>query len=97
MKNFFEKPIFDPRNPVWLEILRYIVITGALFILFAGILYAIVDSMYLVSFIGRFSNFILVSVLSIAASFTYHIIGMVSLNLLYNVQEIRRNTINKTK
>jgi hypothetical protein len=92
MKEFFEKPIFDPKNPLWLEILRYLVIFGTSLLLFGGIIFAFVIAFRSYIFFGAIVVFLFFSIASIVVATVYYILGMVSLNLLYNVQQIRVNT-----
>jgi hypothetical protein len=82
-KKFFEKAIFDPKNLIWLEIFRFTIIIPAFlsFLLgFLGTLVTLLDE-------GEAYYFPL-----LLASILYYIVGMVSLNLFYNVQQIRVNT-----
>lgn len=92
MKEFFEKPIFDPKNPLWLEILRYLVIFGTSLLLIGGVIFAFVIAFQAYIFLAGLVVFLFISIISIVVATVYYILGMVSLNLLYNVQQIRVNT-----
>jgi hypothetical protein len=99
MKKFFEKPIFDPKNPIWLEIYRYFVIFLTLLIILVGIILSFSLSRY-VDFIlsgtiyyeTNFGQLLIYLIATFLTSSVFYIFGMLSLNLFYNIQEIRINT-----
>jgi uncharacterized membrane protein len=84
-KKFFEKSIFDPKNLIWLEILRFTIIIPAFLAFLLGFILT-VDTL-----LGGGRPYY-APVLLLLASILYYIVGMVSLNLFYNVQQIRVNT-----
>ena len=87
----------DPKKALWLEILRWYIIVVALIIFFGSVIFAFYafidistgswsDPLY-----GLFS-FIVIIVMGIVANAVHIITGMLLLNLLYNVQQIKLNT-----
>ena len=93
MKKFLSLPIFDPKNPIWLEILRLTVLGVTALILLTGIMGSM--SMLLRGQLMFFERFILMILglmgTALSAGLTF-VIGMISLNALYNLQQIRINT-----
>jgi hypothetical protein len=87
--------LFDPKNPVWLAILRIFVISTSILILISGIiasLFLSLESYYWTEDVGAtLGLFFLYLTGTIITTTIVHILGMVSLNLLFNVQAIRMN------
>ena len=79
--------LLDPKNPLWLEILRYSVMISSFFIFVTTFLFLVV---YFSNWNG-FNFFVFVGSLigSIVLAFLNLILGMISLNLLFNIQAIR--------
>lgn len=79
--------ILNPKNPIWLEILRIytIVVTGiGLFASFVAFIANLID-------LGFFSA-LFVSLIITVSALIFYIINMVILNALYNLQKTRKNT-----
>ncbi|MFO7969869.1 MAG: hypothetical protein ACQERX_02575 [Bacillota bacterium] len=79
--------ILNPKNPIWLEILRIytIVVTGiGLFASFVAFFANSID-------LGFFSA-LFVSLIITVSALIFYIINMVILNALYNLQKTRKNT-----
>ncbi|MFW5888954.1 MAG: hypothetical protein ACOCUD_01100 [Bacillota bacterium] len=79
--------LFNPKNPIWLEILRIytIVITGlGLFASFITFITFLVNQ-------GIYAA-IVISILITLSTLIFYVIHMVILNALYNLQKTRINT-----
>ncbi len=80
-------PLLDPKNPLWLEILRYLVIGLVALLLLAsaiGFILNILQGMIFFA-IGTLLGGMIGAAL-------FYVIGMISLNTLFNIQQIRINT-----
>jgi hypothetical protein len=100
MKNFLSNSIFEPKNPIWLRILRYIVIFTPLVVFVGGLIASFVLANVYVDYYfdildgyefqpGLFLFYLLIDVIVSASLFFY---GMIILGALTNLQEIRINT-----
>lgn len=79
--------LLDPKNPLWLEILRYTVIIWSSLVFVSTFLFLII---YLSNWNGL--NFLVLVgslIVSIVLAFLNLTLGMISLNLLFNIQAIR--------
>lgn len=76
-----EKDLFDPKNPVWLEVVR-------VFGIFFNILSVLIGLYFAAREWINFGQFLLV----IIGVIFMHLINMLSLNALYNLQSIRINS-----
>ena len=88
---------FDPKRAMWLEILRwFVIIVGALLavgtvILAVAVFIDLVGSPFY-GFFESLLTFIMVLIGGAVVTALHLFFGMISLNLLYNVQQIRYNT-----
>jgi hypothetical protein len=100
MKFFFSNSIFDPKNPIWLKILRYLVIFTPMVVFFGGFIASFVFANVYVEYYfdyldgyefqpGLFLFYLLIDVIVSASLF---VSGMITLGALTNLQEIRINT-----
>ena len=91
MKNFLSHSIFDPKNPIWLKILRYLVIFTPFVVFVGGALY-----LYL---LGRFNVvfFLFYLLIDVIVSASLFVSGMITLGALTNLQELRINTSKTSK
>lgn len=80
-------PLLDPKNPLWLEILRYVVIGMTAVLVIASTIG------FILSVLQGAIFFAIGALIGGAIGATlFYVIGMISLNTLFNIQQIRINT-----
>ena len=94
MKKIFSHSLTDHKNPIWLEILRLILVGGSLLMLIITVLvalYLFLDNLVWDFFLAISSllGIVLGGGLVIGL---YYIVGMIALNTAFNLQQIRINT-----
>ena len=92
MKKILALPILDPKNPIWLEILRLTVVGMTALILVLGTISSLTLWFGQFNMITNLFRVILgLFTTAVSAGLTL-VVGMISLNALYNIQQIRINT-----
>ena len=85
--NSFIVNLLNPKNPLWLEILRYSVIVSSVLIFISAFFFL---NIYFSNLFGfEFLLLIFSLIIAIVLAFLNLLFGMISLNLFFNVQSIR--------
>jgi len=82
----------DPQNPIWLKIARWIVTSMTVIVFLGCLVLGILDSNYYLGMIDEYFAIIIWIPIGVIVAAIHHVIGMLSLSLLYNVQQIKDNT-----
>lgn len=87
VEKVLKHPLLDPKNPLWLDILRYVVII-------VTILLAIASTLGFILSILQGEIFYAIGALlgGALSAALFYVMGMISLNTLFNIQQIRINT-----
>ena len=97
MKKILNHPLADPKNPIWLEILRRILVGGSLILLALVFLSSLLSFFNFVQegFAFALGYFLGTNLVGIPFIALFYIIGMIALNSAFNLQQIRINTDKK--